>query len=69
MAAVAEKYELGIYYAEKEFENQDGSVNKQKSATTTVTQPSLAGAKKGTKQVHNIECLNTTTTTQFLKAD
>ncbi|KAL4639698.1 hypothetical protein ACB092_03G237500 [Castanea dentata] len=25
---------------------QDSSVNKQKSATTTVTQPSLAGAKK-----------------------
>ena len=35
--------------------------------TTTVTQPSLAGAKKGTKKVHYIKCLNTTT--QFLKTD
>ena len=51
-----------------ELNTQDNSVNKQKSATTTVTQPSLAGAKKGTKQVHYIKCLNTTTT-QFLKTD
>ena len=52
-----------------ELKTQENSVNKQKSATTTVTQPSLAGAKKGTKQVHYIKCLNTTTTTQFLKTD
>ena len=48
---------------------QDSSVNKQKSATTTVKQPSLAGAKKGTKQVHYTKCLSTTATTQFLKTD
>ena len=29
-----------------ELKTQDSSVNKQKSATTTVTQPSLARAKK-----------------------